>query len=244
MNVTDRKEPESVIISSNECNRTVLRVVVTDATTEIALALAYRIFCDNVFGPNQPIFLVLFECRDKAKFLESVAIELTDYAPDLLQGISYTDEASVAFKDVDIVFSIGRARGYEFTEEEYTELFFKEFVLVAKFYGQAIERYAKRNVKVIVLGNTAATIISRYATSIPPQNITALSKFNLKMSAAHIAARVKCHPTEIKNIIIWGTNNKHTFPDCRYISFKNGKTLNTELNVWLRSDLPSVGILY
>lgn len=49
-------------------------------------------------------------------------------------GIMYTHEPSIAFKDADIVFCIGLARGYEFVNEEYEDLFFEECALIAKFH--------------------------------------------------------------------------------------------------------------
>lgn len=49
-----------------------------------------------------------------------------------------------------------------------------------------IEQYAKRDVKVIVLGNTAATILSHFAKSIPRKNITSLSKYNMNICTAYV----------------------------------------------------------
>lgn len=39
----------------------------------------------------------------------------------------------------------------------------------------------KKDARIIVLGNTAATIISKYAKSIPIKNITTLSMLNLNI---------------------------------------------------------------
>ena len=48
--------------------------------------------------------------------------------------MSYSSDASVAFKDADVVICIGSAREYAFEEEEYNDPFFKEHARVAKFY--------------------------------------------------------------------------------------------------------------
>ncbi|KAF7385744.1 hypothetical protein HZH66_011586 [Vespula vulgaris] len=233
-------DDENIVFGDSSDDRNVLRIVVTEASTEIAHALMYRILSNNVFEDDQLIYLVVYETFEKALFLESIVIELTESSPTQLYGIIYTHEPSIAFKDADIVFCIGLARGYEFVDEEYEDLFFEECALIAKFHGETLERYAKRDVKVIVLGNMTATIISHYAKSIPRKNFTTLSKFNMKMCAAHIATRVGCRADQIKNIILWGTDNKSMFPDCRYISFAKDVIINDCLRAWLKVDLPRI----
>ncbi|XP_054012293.1 uncharacterized protein LOC128894530 [Hylaeus anthracinus] len=214
MNLITAEKGESVVTNVSLLKKNVLRIVVTDGTTEITLALLYRILSDNTFGH----LITLFR------------------GP----GVTYGHDESVAFKDADVVFCIGSAREYVFREEEYNGPFFKEYVRVAKFYGECIEKYAKKDARIIVLGNTAATIISRYAKSIPPKNITALAMFNLKMAATHIAERANCLPIDVKNIVIWGNNNCYSFPDCRYVYFANGKPVSDELIVWMRTSLQSI----
>ncbi|XP_076176239.1 malate dehydrogenase, cytoplasmic [Ptiloglossa arizonensis] len=240
MNLIVPEKGQFVVSNVSQRKDDVLRIVVTDGTTEIVLAFLYRILSDNSFGPDQSLFVNVYEFPDKAMFLESVAIELTAFSPNMLHGIICSHDASVAFKDVDVAICIGSAREYTFDAQEYDELFFKEHVRIAKFYGECVEKYAKKDAKIITLGNTTAKIISRYAKSIPSENITTLAMFNLKIAAAHIAARANCLPTDIKNIIIWGNNSRYSFPDCRYMYLKNGEPLSDELIVWLRSSLPRI----
>lgn len=52
----------------------------------------------------------------------------------MLTGINHGHDPSVQFKDADVVICIGLAREYEFTEDEYTDPFFKDYVLTSKFY--------------------------------------------------------------------------------------------------------------
>ncbi|XP_043520248.1 malate dehydrogenase-like [Frieseomelitta varia] len=260
------KSNKSVLGNYLQSEEDALKIVVTDGTTELARSFLYRMLNDNVFGENQSVFISLYELPRKAIFLESVAIELTSFSPKLLSGkhpytvtfligISYGHDASVEFKNADVVICIGYAREYDFKDNEYLEPFFEEHVLNSKFYGEVIERYVKRNAKIIVLGNTAATIISKYVKSIPIRNITTLSLLNLNivagqvplriqcmlsliLSSRYIAARIQCLPTEVKNIIIWGSNGSHSFPDCRYIRLTSGKPLPDALKVWISNVLP------
>ncbi|CAK9811705.1 Malate dehydrogenase, cytoplasmic [Anthophora plagiata] len=218
----------------------VLKIVVTDSTTEIARTFLYRVLSDNVFGENQSLSINLYEQPGRAAFLESVAIELTSFGSNLLHEMNYGQDASVQFKDVDVVVCIGFAREYCFKREEFTESFFKEYVRLSKSYGEVIDKYVKKNARIIVLGNTAATIISRYAKSISSKNITTLSLINLNVVTAQIAYRMRCFPTEVRNIIIWGSNGMYSFPDCRYVFFSNGSTLTDNIKVWIRNDLPRI----
>ncbi|XP_076544578.1 malate dehydrogenase, cytoplasmic isoform X2 [Osmia lignaria lignaria] len=239
VSMNPRRSKTTINNSINDQND-VLKIVVTDGATELALAFLSRILYDKVFGEHQLVFISIFDFKDKALFLEPVAIELTSFSPSNLHGINHGHNPSVQFKDADVVICIGLAREYEFTEDEYTDPFFKDYILISKFYGQAIENYAKRDAKIIVIGNIAATIISKYVKSIPSTNITAISMFNLTITKACIAARAKCLPTEVKNVIIWGTNNKFNFSDCRYMFFTDGRSTHNNFKVWLRNTLPQL----
>lgn len=64
----------------------VLKIAVTDGTTDIARSFVYRMLVDKVFGKNQSVFVSLYELPNKATFLESVAIELTSFSPKVLSG--------------------------------------------------------------------------------------------------------------------------------------------------------------
>lgn len=64
----------------------VLKVVVTDGTTDIARSFLYRMLIDNVFGANQSIFASLYELPERTPFLDSVMIELTSFSPSCLNG--------------------------------------------------------------------------------------------------------------------------------------------------------------
>lgn len=55
-------------------------------------------------------------------------------------GISYSNNA-FEFKDADVVICIGHSREYNFKEPEYTESFFKDYVLISKFYVLIIIYY-------------------------------------------------------------------------------------------------------
>lgn len=85
MDLVEPKRYQSIVSNASRQDNA-LRVVITDGSTDIALALIYRIFVDDVFGKDQPVFISLFEFESKAVFLDSVIIELTSCSPNLLHG--------------------------------------------------------------------------------------------------------------------------------------------------------------
>lgn len=60
------------------------------------------------------------------------------------------------------------------------------------FQGDALDKNAKKSVKVLVVGNPANTnayICSKYAPSIPKENFTAMTRLDQNRATAQIAAR-------------------------------------------------------
>lgn len=66
-------------------------------------------------------------------------------------------------------------------------------VKIFKVQGEALDKYAKKNVKVLVVGNPANTnalICSKYAPSIPKENFTAMTRLDQNRAQAQIAAKI------------------------------------------------------
>lgn len=87
-----------------------------------------------------------------------------------------------------------------------------------------MDKYAKKSVKVCVLGNPAMTnalIASRFAPSIPKKNFTALSRLDQTRAIGQISEKVN-HPVEhIENVIIWGNHSATQYPDVNHALIKN-----------------------
>jgi malate dehydrogenase len=89
-----------------------VRVAVTGAAGQIGYALLFRIAAGDMLGPDQPVILHLLEITPALPALEGVVMELDDCAFPLLAGVVATDDANVAFKDVDYALLVGaRPRG-------------------------------------------------------------------------------------------------------------------------------------
>jgi malate dehydrogenase len=81
--------------------KTPVRVAVTGAAGQIGYALLFRIAAGDMLGPDQPVILHLLEITPALPALQGVVMELNDCAFPTLAGVVTTDDANVAFKDVD-----------------------------------------------------------------------------------------------------------------------------------------------
>ncbi len=83
-----------------------VKVAVTGAAGQIGYALLFRIASGSVFGPDTKVELQLLELEPALPALEGVKMELDDCAFPLLQKITTTSDAGVAFKDTDWILLV------------------------------------------------------------------------------------------------------------------------------------------
>ena len=195
-----------------------LRVLVTGAAGQIAYSLLYSVAKGDVFGPTQPISLVLLDIEAMMGVMTGVVMELMDCALPLVKEIVPTADIVAAFKDVDVAILVGAMPRREGMERK--DLL-KANVKIFKQQGEALDKHAKKNVKVVVVGNPANTnafICKKYAPGIPPENFTCLTRLDQNRAQAQIAARVKVSAQDVHNVIIWGNHSNTQFPDVGHAS--------------------------
>lgn len=105
-------------------------------------------------------------------------MELDDGAYPLLSEIITSTNLEQAFKDLDVALLVGaKPRGPGMERKDLLTANAKIF----EVQGQALDRFAKKSVKVCVVGNPANTnalIASKFAPSIPKQNFSALTRLD------------------------------------------------------------------
>lgn len=183
----------------------------------------------DVFGRNQPLILHLLDIPPMMGVLEGVVMELADCALPLLVQVIPTTDPNVAFKDVSAAFLVGAMPRKEGMERK--DLLSAN-VKIFKVQGEAIDKFAKKDVKVLVVGNPANTnafICSHYAPSIPRENFTAMTRLDQNRAQANIAAKVGVPVENVKNVIIWGNHSATQFPDVKHATVKVG---NVEKSVY------------
>lgn len=172
-----------------------IRVLVTGAAGQIAYSLVHSLANGEVFGKQQYIILHLLDIEPMAGVLHGVVMELQDCAFPMLKEVIATTKEEEAFKDIDVALLVGAMPRKEGMERK--DLL-RANVKIFKSQGHALDKYAKKTVKVVVVGNPANTnalIASHFAPSIPPQNFSALTRLDMNRAKAQVAAKVGVHAT-------------------------------------------------
>ncbi|KAL2740282.1 hypothetical protein V1478_000423 [Vespula squamosa] len=199
-----------------------INVVVTGAAGQIAYSLLYHITSGSIFGPEQPINLKLLDIPPMMKVLDGVIMELEDLALPLIREIVPTTDPVVAFNDVSAAFLVGSMPRKEGMERK--DLLAAN-VEIFKVQGEALNKYARKDVKVLVVGNPANTnalICAHYATSIPKENFSAMTRLDQNRAKAALAIRLAVQVDKVKNVIIWGNHSSTQYPDATHATVNIG----------------------
>ena len=222
-----------------------VRVAVTGAAGQIGYALLFRIASGEMLGKDQPVILQLLEIPDEKaqKALKGVMMELDDCAFPLLAGMEAHSDPMTAFKDTDYALLVGsRPRGPGMERAELLSINGKIFIA----QGQALDKAASRNVKVLVVGNPANTnayIAMKSAPSLPRENFTAMLRLDHNRALSQVAAKAGVKVGDVEKMTVWGNHSPSMYADYRFAT-ANGKAIKDMINdqAW-NADvfLPTVG---
>lgn len=193
-----------------------IKVCVSGAAGQIAYSLLYSIAKGDVFGKSTPVILHLLDILPCMGVLEGVVMELQDCALPLLEEVHALCEEPKAFLDVDYALLVGAMPRREGMERK--DLLAAN-VKIFKSQGQSIDKFAKKTVKVLVVGNPANTnsyICKKYAPTIPEENFSALTRLDQNRAQAQIAIKLGIRNDKVGNVIIWGNHSSTQFPDAAH----------------------------
>ena len=218
-----------------------VRVAVTGAAGQISYSMLFRIAAGDMLGPDQPVILQLLEITPAMGALEGVRMELDDCAFPLLQDVICTDDANVAFKDVEYALLVGaKPRGPGMERKD----LLKDNGGIFGPQGKALNDHAKRNVKVLVVGNPANTnamIAMNHAPDLDRRQFTAMMRLDHNRAMSQLAAKVGCHTTDIKKMIIWGNHSSTQYPDIHHAEVKGEAAAPMVDDAWMKDDfIPTV----
>jgi len=192
---------------------TPVRIAITGAAGQIGYSLLFRIASGAMLGPDTPVILQLLEVTPALGALGGVKMELDDCAFSSLVDVICTDDANVAFGDADIAMLVGampRKDGMERSD------LLSANGGIFKPQGQAISANAKKNVKVLVVGNPANTnslIAMHNAPNIDPRQFTAMTRLDHNRAVSQLAQKVGRPVTSVKKMTIWGNHSTTQYPD-------------------------------
>jgi malate dehydrogenase len=214
-----------------------IRVAITGAAGNIGYSLLPRIASGSVFGYDQPVILQLIEIPKGMQALQGVVMELDDCAFPLLHGIKATDSLDEGFKDANwsiLVGSVPRGPGME--RKDLLGINGKIFT----GQGQAIEKNAAADVKVLVVGNPCNTnclIAMNSAPGVPRDRWFAMTRLDENRAKSQIAAKAGRLVSEVTNMCVWGNHSSTMYPD--FYNAKIGGKAVTEVipdEAWLQGE--------
>ena len=218
-----------------------IKIAVTGAAGQIGYSILFRIAAGDMLGKDQPVILQLLDIEPSMPALNGVVMELNDCAFPLLHGITTSHDAFTAFADIDIAILIGarpRSKGMERKDllEANGAIFTTQ--------GKALATVAKKDVKILVVGNPANTnalIALKNANSLNPQNFTAMLRLDHNRAISQLATKTSKLVTSIKKIIVWGNHSATQYPDLYHAEVAGIKATNLVDNSWIENDfIPTV----
>ena len=190
-----------------------VRVAITGSAGQIAYSFIFRLASGEMLGPDQPVILHLLELPVALPALKGVIMELDDCAYPLLQDVVMTDDANIAFGDVDYALLVGAApRGPGMERSDLLKINGEIF----KVQGKALNEFASRDVKVLVVGNPANTnahIAMHCAPDLEAKQFTAMTRLDHHRALAQLAAKTGVEVTAIKKLAVWGNHSTTQYPD-------------------------------
>jgi malate dehydrogenase len=214
-----------------------IKIAVTGAAGQIGYSLLFRIASGEMFGKDQPVALHLIEIPPALGALEGVVMELHDCAFPLLKSIVATGDLDEGFRDVNwalLVGSIPRKAGME--RGDLLGINGKIFI----GQGQAIEKNAAADVRVLVIGNPCNTnclIAMNNAKKIPARRWFAMTRLDENRAKAQLAHKSGVDITKVTNMTIWGNHSATQYPDF-YSARIEGRAANEVIGdeKWLKGD--------
>src|SRR6266446_3365354 len=214
-----------------------LKIAVTGAAGQIGYSLIFRVASGEMFGVDRPIALHLIEIPDALGALDGIVMELHDCAFPLLQSVVPTADLNEGFRDINwalLVGSVPRKAGME--RKDLLGINGKIFI----GQGQAIEKNAAADVRVLVIGNPCNTnclIAMNNAKQIPHDRWFAMTRLDENRARAQLAHKAGVEITRVTNMTIWGNHSATQYPD-----FYNARIDNRAANEvigddkWLQED--------
>lgn len=190
-----------------------------------------------MFGPDQPVILHLIEIEPALPALNGVVMELDDCAFPLLKGTVPTANLDEGFRGVNwalLVGSIPRKAGME--RKDLLGINGKIFI----GQGQAIQKNAAQDVRVLVVGNPCNTnclIAMSNATQVPRDRFFAMTRLDENRAKSQLAKKAGADVTAVTNVAIWGNHSATQYPDF-YNARVNGRPATEVITdeAWLKGD--------
>jgi malate dehydrogenase len=196
-------------------------VTITGAAGNIAYSLIFRILSGKIFPSDTKIQVNLLDITEALPILKGIKYEIEDCAFGSLSSILITDKAEEAFIDADFILLMGakpRTQGMQRAD------LLLDNAHIFKNQGVTINKCAKKETKIIVIGNPANTnalIIQHFASNIPSENITSLMRLDQNRAKSVLSSKLNNDVESITKLIVWGNHSVTQYPDLSYALVDN-----------------------
>jgi malate dehydrogenase len=216
--------------------KTPVHIAVTGAAGQIGYALLFRIVAGELAGRDQPVVIRMLDVPEAVAAMQGVAMELEDCASPLLAGMVVSSDPHEAFENADMAFLIGaRPRGPGMERQDLLQTNANIF----SPQGRALNAVAKRDVKVLVVGNPANTnalIALRNAPDLSPRNFSAMTRLDHDRAVGQLALHCGCACDDIRKVAIWGNHSSTQYPDLSHALVRGKPALELVERNWLREE--------
>jgi len=203
-------------------------VAVTGAAGQIAYSLLFSLAKGDVFGSGQDIELRLLDTPTMQERVYGVMMEIQDCAFPLVRSMRQTDNADECFHNADVAILVGSMPRRE--GQQRADLLAKNGAIF-QVQGAALDRVAKKSVKVLIVGNPANTnalICMKSAPTLSSSQFSCLTYLDQNRAVALVAQKLQVLPPQINNVIIWGNHSCTQYPDVSHAVCTNadGSTIS------------------
>jgi malate dehydrogenase len=218
--------------------RNSVKVAVTGAAGQIGYSLLFRLASGEVFGSGTKITLHLLEITPVLKALEGIVMEMDDCAFPLLENVVVTDDANVAFDNVNWALLVGsKPRGAGMERGD----LIRENGPIFVGQGNALNQAAD-DVRVLVVGNPANTncLIAMNNTDVPEDRFAAMTRLDQNRAYAQLAQKAGVPVTAVSHVTIWGNHSATQYPDAENARINGQPAMEIITDhEWLRGDFIS-----
>jgi malate dehydrogenase len=110
--------------------------------------------------------------------------------------------------------------------------------------GKALNKTAKKNIRILVVGNPANTnalITAANAPRLNKKNITAKMRLDHNSAMSQLAARTGAHVNDVKRLAIWGNHSSTQYPDIHQATVKGKPAMKLVTGEWITNEfIPTV----
>ncbi|TNV77345.1 hypothetical protein FGO68_gene4233 [Halteria grandinella] len=218
------------------------KIAISGASSQICTSISFRIASGQLAGQEQMIDLYLYDSIEMEDAVKGLQAEIQDSAFPLVGKIVVTTNKDIAFRDAEFIFLCGsKLREPSVLKKNHSN---RESSLLYQDYGKSISNWAKRDCRVLVVGNppnTNCLISCLNSQSLPKHNFSALSRLDHNRAKSVLALKTESLICDVSQVAVWGNSSSTIYPDLRNTKIRERQVLDMVESKWITDEfIPSV----